>query len=277
MSAAIDLVITAPAPWDGDESLDDYIAGLWDTMADHWQHLAPWGVCAVLLQDVCGERGLRGVPWRFALGCLDGLADPEGLGWVLVNEVVWVHDDTHAPMFVLATSSEWYGDAYACTVPYLGKPRRNLAGRRRGAIQPHQRGQRLSVEPQVERAVEGANGLGRVLGSVWRVDEAELLAQLTATFLPEVCTMCESPRRHTLGRRCLGCGAVIPRQRRACPACGCRERSREVVDGRACLCDDASAPTRPGRAQVDAALYEHDEETETATVRAPAPGRLFDL
>lgn len=270
-----DLIITAPASWDGVESLDGYLAGPWDTMAGHWECLAPWGTCAVVMEDACTERGLRGVPWRFALGCLDGLADPEGIGWVMVNELIWVHDDGHTPVFVLARSSEWYGDAYAVTTPYRGRPRRNLAGRQRGAIQPHQRGQRLSVEPQVEVAVEGANGLGRTLGDVLRGDGSELLAQLRAIFTPEICTKCGTPRRRTLGRRCLGCGSTIPRQKRACPRCECRERSRHVVGGRVCLCGDDSAPTRPGRVEVDAALYEHDEETETETVRAPAPGRLF--
>lgn len=291
----LDLIITAPASWDGVESLDGYFAGLWAQMADHWTTLAPWGVCAVLLDDMRGERGLRGIPWRFAIGCLDGLADPEGIGWVLVNEVVVVHDnwdkgdcgmpepggdrlrDNHEQMFVLAKSSEWYGDAYACATPYRGRPRRNLSGRRRGAIQPGQRGQRLSVEPQVDAAVEGSNGLGRVPGDVCRADGRELLAQLRATFLPEVCLACGAPRRRTLERTCLSCGATVPRQRHACPACGARERSRQVTDGRACLCDDTSAPTRPGRVQIDAALYEHDETTTATTGGPPAPRRLAGM
>lgn len=246
--SAVDLVITTPERWDGDESLDTYLAGLWAEMIDHWQRLASWGVCAVLMEDVRGERGLCGVPWRFALGCLDGLGDPEGIGWVGVNEVIWVRDDTHAPVFVLAKSSDWYGDAYALAEPYRSRPRRNLAGRQRGAIQPHQRGQRLSVEPQTEVAVEGDNGLGRVPGDVWTVDEGEVVARLCATFLPEICTACGLPRRRNLGRACLSCGTTVPRQHHACPACGGRDRSREVLDGRTCGCAaDASAPTRPGR------------------------------
>lgn len=294
MTDTIDLIIVAPQPWDGVESLDTYLQGLWAQMSGRWERLAQWGSCAVVMEDACGERGPQGVPWRFAVGCIDGLADPEGVGWVMVNEIVWVRDDwdqddcgasesgggrlrdSHEQMFVLAKSSEWYGDAYAVTTPYRGKPRRNLSGRQRGAIQPGQRGQRLSVEPQAELGIEGANGLGRVLGDVCRADGRELVRQLRATFLPEVCTKCGAPRRRTLGRRCLGCGAVIPRQRHACPQCGGRERSRQVVDGRACLCDNTSAPTRPGRVQIDAALCEH--ETTTATTGGPpAPRRLAGM
>jgi hypothetical protein len=30
-----------------------------------------------------------GLPWRYAIGCIDGQADPDGRGWVLRSEIVW--------------------------------------------------------------------------------------------------------------------------------------------------------------------------------------------
>ncbi len=34
-------------------------------------------------------KSLMGLPWRFAIGCIDGAADPDGVGWILRAEVVW--------------------------------------------------------------------------------------------------------------------------------------------------------------------------------------------
>lgn len=34
-------------------------------------------------------KSLMGLPWRYAIGCIDGQADPEGRGWILRSEIVW--------------------------------------------------------------------------------------------------------------------------------------------------------------------------------------------
>ena len=34
-------------------------------------------------------KSLIGLPWRFAIGCIDGQADPEGKGWILRAEAIW--------------------------------------------------------------------------------------------------------------------------------------------------------------------------------------------
>jgi len=34
-------------------------------------------------------KSLMGLPWRYAIGCTDGQADPQGRGWVLRQEIVW--------------------------------------------------------------------------------------------------------------------------------------------------------------------------------------------
>mgnify|MGYP000420346348 CR=1 FL=1 len=35
------------------------------------------------------SKSLMGLPWRYAIGCIDGKADPEGRGWVLRSEIIW--------------------------------------------------------------------------------------------------------------------------------------------------------------------------------------------
>lgn len=39
--------------------------------------------------DGIRAKSLMGLPWRFAIGCIDGQADPEGKGWILRSEIVW--------------------------------------------------------------------------------------------------------------------------------------------------------------------------------------------
>lgn len=34
-------------------------------------------------------KSLHGLPWRYAIGCIDGAADPEGKGWILRAEIIW--------------------------------------------------------------------------------------------------------------------------------------------------------------------------------------------
>ncbi|WCO67899.1 site-specific DNA-methyltransferase [Iamia majanohamensis] len=50
--------------------------------ADYWSKMAP-------ANTGIRSKSLMGLPWRYALGCIDGHADPDGKGWVLRAEVVW--------------------------------------------------------------------------------------------------------------------------------------------------------------------------------------------
>jgi len=153
----------------GDEdSLAEYLERMWAVMRECWRVLAPWGVACVVIGDSragsggaggdyshhglragqpgwtgTGRRGssgradtprrrsLCGVPWRFALGCMDGEADPEGIGWVLVSEIIWSKMDmgmpesvadrprsNHEQVFVFAKNPTWFGDAYAGAKAY---------------------------------------------------------------------------------------------------------------------------------------------------------------
>ena len=206
----------------GDEdTMEDYLSLLYGVMRECWRVLAPHGVCAVVIGDArsgsggpggqygpdgikagqplwtgTGRRGasgksstprrksLCGLPWRFALGCTDGDADPEGIGWVLVNDLVWhkpagmpqsVADrcrDAHEYVFVFSKHPEHYGDAYALAEPYKMSPRRRVTPRVDAAPRPN--GKRPnswnSDTTRDTPGVDHGNGLGRIPGSVWEVN-----------------------------------------------------------------------------------------------------------
>lgn len=206
-----------------EDSMEQYLSRLFAVMRECWRVLAPWGVACVVIGDSrsgsggaggdYGHNGIRagqpgwigtgrrgtsgkngmprrrsacGVPWRFALGCLDGLADPEGIGWVLANEVIWDKSDcgvpesvadrlrgNHEQVFMFAKSSEWYGDAYAVAEDYRGTPRRRLSERvdhaQRQVHGPQHWGRLAPVAK-----VDNANGLGRIPGDVSRVQPRSL-------------------------------------------------------------------------------------------------------
>lgn len=206
----------------GDEdTMEDYLSMLFSVMRECWRVLAPHGVCAVVIGDArsgsggaggdyghngikagqpgwtgTGRRGtsgksstprrksLCGLPWRFVLGCTDGEADPEGIGWVLVNDLVWhkpagmpqsVADrcrDAHEYVFVFSKHPEHYGDAYALAEPYKMSPRRRVTPRVDAVPRPN--GQSAnSWNSDMTREVPGVdhgNGLGRIPGSVWEVN-----------------------------------------------------------------------------------------------------------
>lgn len=212
----------------GDEdTMGEYLELLYGVMRECWRVLAPHGVCAVVIGDSysgsggaggdyghagikagqpgwagTGRRGaagkagtprrksLCGVPWRFALGCIDGQADPEGLGWVLVNDLVWekpagmpesVTDrcrSTHEYVFVFGKNPDHYGDAYALAEPYKMRPRRRVTPR--VDVNPRPDGKAPnSWNSDTTRDVAGVdhgNGLGRIPGSVWEV-QAQVLSQ----------------------------------------------------------------------------------------------------
>ncbi|MHB1762640.1 MAG: DNA methyltransferase [Acidimicrobiales bacterium] len=202
-----------------EESMDDYLQRLWSVMRECWRVLVPSGVACVVIGESragsggaggdyahtgiragqpkwigTGRRGtsgkggtprrksMCGVPWRFALGCVDGLADPEGTGWVLVNEVVWSKPagmpqsvvnrfrDSHEQVFVFAKAPEFYGDAYAAASDYTGRPKRGLMARNEHA--PRQRGKRGQTfgALHLEAAIDHGNGLGRIPADVLTVN-----------------------------------------------------------------------------------------------------------
>ncbi len=117
------------------------------------------------------------LPHRYAIGCEDGLADPEGKGWVVRSDMVWnkpnglpesVTDrvrDSHEYWFHLTKEGRYFSAVdevrdigsgrHQAGTPWLGRTEGHVLGR---ATDPH--GGLADYKP---------NPLGKLPGSVWTI------------------------------------------------------------------------------------------------------------
>lgn len=166
------------------------------------------------------SKSLIGVPWRYAIGCIDGRAAPDGQRWILRAEVIWskvnglpesVTDRvrrSHEQWFHLVKSEHYYA-----AIDEVREATDDKAGgvERFAGVQPHDVRRGLD-DPGVRGIhVESReyNPLGRVPGSVWTIPSEPLVVpdgfpEHFAAF-PQ-----EFPRRLILGWSppawCDGCG-----------------------------------------------------------------------
>jgi DNA modification methylase len=165
-------------------------------------------------------KSLIGVPWRYAIGCIDGLAAPDGQRWILRAEVVWSKPNglpesvtdrvrrSHEQWFHLVKSEHYYAAIDEVRERHGDEP-----------TQADYDAQRVTSWTYDDPAVSGHNRhsaipvlnhpLGRVPGSVWSVPSEPLtvpdgFSEHFAAF-PQ-----EFPRRIILGWSppawCDGCG-----------------------------------------------------------------------
>ncbi|MEK9724720.1 MAG: site-specific DNA-methyltransferase, partial [Rhodospirillaceae bacterium] len=96
---SVDLIVTSPPYFalrsytDGGEHYDGqigsedtpaaFLEALWAVTAECKRVLKPSGSMWVNLGDKYGDKSLMGLPWRYAIGCIDNL------GLILRAEVVW--------------------------------------------------------------------------------------------------------------------------------------------------------------------------------------------
>jgi site-specific DNA-methyltransferase (cytosine-N4-specific) len=96
---SVDLVVTSPPYYalrsyqDGGKHYEDqigseatpgeYLDALWAATAECIRVLKPSGSIFMNLGDRYVKKGLRGLPWRYAIGCIDDL------GLILRAEVIW--------------------------------------------------------------------------------------------------------------------------------------------------------------------------------------------
>lgn len=188
----------------------EFLDALWSFTAEWWRVLKDEGSCFVNLGDKRAGSGSPGtttqlvppdarvtrvqyervgtkaaypkegfgrdkskqlIPQRYAIGCLDGLADPEGIGWVVRQEMIWaklnglpesVRDrvrDSHEPFWHLTKEEQYYS-----AVDEIREPHRSEPGRRGGKALAGQRAIK-ELGPN-----SGAyNPLGALPGSVWPI------------------------------------------------------------------------------------------------------------
>lgn len=160
-----------------------------------------------------GRRKSRQMlPWRFALGCIDGEGDPDGIGWI-VSEYVWAKPngmpesvgdrcrDSHEYIFQMAKSERWFTGIDEIREPYAPA----TADRYASGFNV------IATEAETTKGYSNADGgpsaenpLGKLPASVWtipteslRIPEAVLkhynLPEHFAAFPQEI------PRRIILG------------------------------------------------------------------------------
>ena len=212
-------------------------------------------------------KSLLGLPWRYALGCLDQL------GLILRAEIIWDKPDalpesvtdrvrrSHEQVFHFTRSPRYYSAIDEIREAY----RPSTASRYRYAVQSHTPDAYTDVSRGALRDV--ANPLGRLPGSVWTIPSAPLAiperlgVEHFAAYPPElcrriilgwsppgICLECGEGRRPVVSAVRIGAGklwdasgrGVIDRLPR---------RNDEHTDrrhlGYACACPEPSAPVRP--------------------------------
>jgi len=220
-------------------------------------------------------KSLMGLPWRYAIGCIDGQADPDGRGWVLRSEIVWSKPNglpesvtdrvrrSHEQWFHLTKEGRYYSnvDEVREEAKYPDDGLRGDAGKRAGMTTVN--GHRADhVQP---------HPLGKLPGSVWTVPTQPLIVPDWLDVDHFAAFPTEWPRRLILGWSppgiCVECGegrrAVVDKvtkgQHLAPAAVGRMDGKRNdeaahagrigsaeaTITGTACACDKPTAPTTP--------------------------------
>jgi len=176
------------------------------------------------------------LPHRWAIGCEDGHADPDGIGWIVRQDQVWakpnglpepVKDrtrDSHEYWFHLAKEPGFYADLNPIRTPYADKTHtvQSLATVQgdRGDRDNSHRGADSYATVDVTDRRDTLNPLGATPRSVWSIATEPLATpdhldiEHFAAFPtewprrlilgwspPGICTECDGPRRSTSSSR----------------------------------------------------------------------------
>lgn len=170
-------------------------------------------------------KSLMGMPWRYAIGCIDGEADPEGKGWILRTGIVWdkpnglpesVKDRvrrTHEDWFHFTKQPRYFSALDEIREPNDEPDRGKDWDERKEAGAPPRHG--LEGPAAAHDSDFARNPLGRLPGSVWTIPSEPLLVpaeldleehyaafptewprRLILAFAPSgICTKCGEGRR----------------------------------------------------------------------------------
>lgn len=134
------------------------------------------------------------LPHRFAIGCEDGLADPDGIGWIVRGDYVWqklnglpesVTDrcrDSHEYLFHLVKSEQYFSAIDEVREGYApGTAARYAAGFNSRDLDT----ERCSVNTKLGGDTYGENPLGKLPGSVWALPSEPLRTPDLFVLMPE--------------------------------------------------------------------------------------------
>jgi DNA modification methylase len=247
------------------------------------------------------EKSLMGLPWRYALGCIDDL------GLILRAEVIWSKPNglpesvtdrvrrSHEQWFHFTQASRYFSAVDEIREAHEMRPQRRPNG--------HQQRQKLGVLPaqtystsaRDEKGVDG-HPLGKLPGSVWEVPTQPLRVpsglevdhfaafpmewprRLILGWSPAgICTVCGEGRRPLAERAVAGAAPTrripgagrdpLSRHGQADAGSTLRGQHRATITGYACACPTAAAPSRP------AVVLDPFGGTGTAALLATVLGR----
>lgn len=280
----------------------EFLDALWAVTAECWRVLKPSGSMCVNLGDKRsgsggpgttsgrggapqgGRTGMNGayvtsafgrakskqmLPHRFAIGCEDGRADPDGRGWVVRQELVWhkangmpesVKDrcrDDFEMWFHLTKEGAYFSAVDELREPHSGDQSPSALSFARATAEGAVPGI-AALQHRLDRPhVDDSHPLGRLPGSVWKIatDPLRWPAHLTDKDDNHYAAFpVEWPRRLILGWSpsgiCTACGQgrgpVVDRS--GATTGDNNEQSRNGTrsrNGYECACPDTSAPSRP--------------------------------
>lgn len=198
---------------------EEFLQALWDVMKEVWRVLADDGVVFINLGDkrsgsgapgttsglgaaVQGERSSMKagytkaafgrpkskqlLPHRFAIGCADGFADPDGIGWIVRHDIVWqkpngmpesVQDrprDSHEYWFMLVKQGTYFSAIDEIRVPHVLPLTADMMAKRLGSPKNSVRHDQQIGPARGGSTMEAPNAtasnpLGKVPDSVWSI------------------------------------------------------------------------------------------------------------
>ena len=297
---SVDLVITSPPYFalrsyrDDGEHYDgqigseatpqEFLDALWTVTRECVRVLKPSGSLWVNLGDKYAEKSLIGLPWRYAIGCIDDL------GLILRAEVVWSKPNSLPESVtdrVRRSHEQWFHftlePRYFSAIDEIREPHLTTGG-----ITPDEARNDPRYAASSHRNIEVRNGttkgatpkfagnpLGKLPGSVWSIPSEPLQVPDDLGVDHFAAFPQEWPRRLILGwcpaEVCTACGegrAPVVEKRRRLRAQesgvargpsrmnGRRGRNDEAgypdgiheatITGYACACPDTTAPSTPG-------------------------------
>lgn len=225
------------------------------------------------------------LPHRFAIGCEDGMADPEGKGWIMRSDIVWqklnglpesVTDrcrDSHEYLFHFVKEGRYFAAVDEVRTPsdIVFTAPQNGTRRHAAALEAAEGNHRYDTRTN--------NPLGKLPGSVWALpsepliisDEVkahydlpdhfaafptELARRVILWWSPSgVCVECGEGRRPVVAKTPMVVRPGPTREARKSGSVGSGSRTAingtmlqapvATITGYACRCDVPSSPTRP--------------------------------
>lgn len=120
------------------------------------------------------DKSKLALPERFVIGCIDGRADPEGLGWIWRQDLIWWklnglpesvtdrHRDIHEFIFHLVKSEQYFSGIDELRETHAPASLERAGRKRNRLYAPENLGKANTLDPAAS-----CNPLGKLPGSIW--------------------------------------------------------------------------------------------------------------